>query len=210
MVRFAVTYTKDVRKKQRKQWLDGEIEVDVSTRSARLFPESSTEQGVSGAAPIARVDAVPEDVSLEYGGGDAFVMRGGGDRGTEYLVQVDEAACAEASGSPRGFVLPKQAVGLGFMKHVGTPAMLGGTEKVVQPKGLHQGPARVETQAAWRVPQQQEQRRQNGWTMRCTKRRRMRTVVAPNVLCSDRTASRISGIPGLWPGWTWVGSTAPL
>ena len=81
MVRFAVTYTKDVRKKQRKQWLDGEIEVDVSTRSARLFPESSTEQGVSGAAPIARVDAVPEDVSLEYGGGDAFVMRGGGTGG---------------------------------------------------------------------------------------------------------------------------------
>ena len=188
MVRFAVTYTKDVRKKQRKQWLDGEIEVDVSTRSARLFPESSTEQGVSGAAPIARVDAVPEDVSLEYGGGDAFVMRGGGDRGTEYLVQVDEAACAEASGSPRGFVLPKQAVGLGFMKHVGTPAMVGGTGKVVQPKGLHQGPARVETQAAWRVPQQQEQEPQEE-----RKRRKRSTQEVLNILGIEVKGFREAG-----------------
>jgi hypothetical protein len=84
---FAVTYTKDVRKKQRKQWLDGRLEVDPSTRTGNLF--DGEEDGASG-MKLAMIDTVPADVSLEEGGGDAFLMRGDGDKGREYLVQVDE------------------------------------------------------------------------------------------------------------------------
>lgn len=156
MVRFAVTYTKDVRKKRHKQWLDGELEVDVSTRSAKLFPECSPEQGGSGAATIARIDALPEDVSLQHGGGDAFVMCGGGDRGKEYLVQVDEASCGGKGGFPQDFAMPKQAVGLGLKKHNGASATMGVGRMPVQPKGMHQGQPQVETQAAWRPRQLQE------------------------------------------------------
>ena len=111
-VRFAVTYTKDVHKKQRKQWLDGELEVNRSTRSARLFPEGG-DQGGSATTPIARIDALPEDVSLDHGGGDEFVMCRG-DRGKEYLVQVDEVVSAGRDEVAPGFTMPMHSIEVGF------------------------------------------------------------------------------------------------
>jgi len=115
---FVATYTSDVCKK-RKKWLDGELDVYSDGRS-ELYSHSS--DGKRSAQPIARVARLPDDVCPRSGGGDAFVMRGGGDRGREFLVQVDEAGAVGkgmTSGNSGAFVmpqvaLPRVATGSGF------------------------------------------------------------------------------------------------
>ena len=106
---FVATYTSDVCKK-RKKWLDGELDVYSDGRS-ELYSHSS--DGKRSAQPIARVARLPDDVCPRSGGGDAFVMRGGGDRGREFLVQVDEAGAVGkgmTSGNSGAFVMPQVAL----------------------------------------------------------------------------------------------------
>lgn len=80
-VELVVTFTKDVRKKRNKRWLDGKLIVDKSTRRGRLMDEE-------GKKTLAWIDSLPVDVSLDRGGGEAFVM--GTDGKEAYLVQVDD------------------------------------------------------------------------------------------------------------------------
>ena len=124
---FGATYTSDVRKK-RKKWLDGELDVYLSDGRSELFSLST--DGKRSAQPIARVDRLPDDVCPRSGGGDAFVMRGGGDRGREFLVQVDEAAGAVAkggmtSGTSGAFVMPRAALPRVALPRVATGSGFG-------------------------------------------------------------------------------------
>lgn len=85
-VELVVTFTKDVRKKRNKKWLDGTLIVDTITRKGRLVDEE-------GKKTLAWIDSLPPDVSLDRGGGEAFVMDTDGKQA--YLVQVDDAGVDE-------------------------------------------------------------------------------------------------------------------
>ena len=152
-VRFTCTYTVDVRKKQRKKWLDGILEVNLSQRAASLHPEDTA--GETSSQPIARINRLPDDVCLRGGGGDAFVMHGGGDRGKEYLVQVDEVDEGGRTGHgtvksvesvesvSKAFVMPQVIMGAGAQKQ--------GAGGVLLPAGRGLGggqAARCRTEAA--------------------------------------------------------------
>eukprot|EP00889_Picochlorum_renovo_P000099 jgi/Picre1/27129/NNA_000099.t1 len=80
-VELVVTFTKDVRKKRNKKWIDGKLIVDKTSRGGRLMDEEGKET-------LAWIDSLPVDVSLDRGGGEAFVM--GTDGKVAYLVQVDD------------------------------------------------------------------------------------------------------------------------
>ena len=81
-VELVVTYTKDIRKKKGKKWLDGKIIVDSTSRRATLKDEDTQKT-------LASIERLPSDVSLDTGGGEAFEMSlEEGKAG--YLVQVDD------------------------------------------------------------------------------------------------------------------------
>jgi hypothetical protein len=87
-VSLVVTYTKDVRKKKGKRWIDGTLKVSRRNRQATLYDGEEQDEG----DVIARIERVPLDVCLSNGGGEAFIMREQYDQGREYLVQVDDTA----------------------------------------------------------------------------------------------------------------------
>lgn len=87
-VSLVVTYTKDVRKKKGKKWIDGTLKVSQRSRQGILYDGDECEVGCEEA--IARIERVPQDVCLSKGGGEAFVMREQFDQGREFLVQVDD------------------------------------------------------------------------------------------------------------------------
>ena len=130
-ISLVVTYTKDVRKKKGKKWLDGTLKVCKRTRQAILY------DGEEGGDAVARIERLPSDVCVSKGGGDAFVMREQYDQGREYLVQVDDAP----DGDQRSPLKDSRLINAKVLAH-----SLGGMGKRAADTELPRCPAPVQKQ----------------------------------------------------------------